>query len=494
MASITTHQAYPVVLVVGAGPTGLTMACDLARRGVRVRIVDGAQNPFTGSRGKGLQPRSLEVLDNLGLAGRLMSLGRFRIPLRFYDNAGSYRDIDLSDGAEPTFDSPYARTLLIAQWRVEETLRDRLQKDGITVEWGKTVTGLAQYDEHIDVAFSDGSVATARYLVGADGGSSSVRHLLNVPFLGKTDEDERMLLGDVRLDGVDRDFWHIWSRAEGGSLAICPLPATDTFQIQIAIEPGDTTEASAAGFQSIIDATLGLGKVLIREATWLSTWRLNVRMVNHFRVGRVFLAGDAAHVHSPAGGQGMNTGIQDALNLGWKLAAVVAGAPTSLLDTYEAERLPIAAALLGFTSRLMEQQPGTHSADTQEMLQLGVTYRDGPLAGIASEPAYTVQAGDRAPDAPCTLSNGRTTHLFNLQRGNRWTLYGFGVRPPDLEPVVHAFEIGVDVQDTIGAVRKVYEATEGDFVLVRPDGYVGLRTRDARDIAIYLNTVLGTLL
>ncbi len=477
------------VLVVGAGPTGLLTACELARRGIGVRLVDQAPAPFTGSRGKGLQPRTLEVLDNVGVADRLVALGRFRLPVRLYDAAGGYRDLDPREGQEPTPDNPYARSLLLPQWQIEAALRACLADHGVVVEWGRTVVGLTQEPAGVHVTFADGAAATARYVVGSDGGSSTIRRLVGIAFVGSTSEDERMLLGDVRLDGLDRDFWHLWTTPTG-SVALCPLPATDTFQIQAPLAPGSAAEPTLATFQAIVDAVVGPERIRLRELVWHSRWRLNVRLVARYRAGRVLLAGDAAHIHSPAGGQGMNTGLQDAANLGWKLAAVLRGAPDTLLDTYEAERRPVAAAVLELSSKLTGQHPGTRSAqDSKQLLQLGVSYRGGPLAPATDGPGP--QAGDRAPDAPCTLPDGRRRRLFEAQRGGHWTLYGFGVRPLSPYPSVQALEIGEDLLDGAGYAQQVYAAQAGDLVLVRPDGHIGLRSRDEHVITAYLAAVLG---
>jgi 2-polyprenyl-6-methoxyphenol hydroxylase-like FAD-dependent oxidoreductase len=168
------------VLVVGAGPTGLMAASQLARWGVRVRVVDAAANPSSGSRGKGLQPRTLEILDGLGVSGRLIATGRFRLPIRRHAADGTHRDVDPHPGVEPTPDSPYARTLVIPQWRVEETLRELLAGHGVEVEWGTEVVGLAQSPEGVSVELADGSRIAASYVIGCDGGSSAVRELLGV--------------------------------------------------------------------------------------------------------------------------------------------------------------------------------------------------------------------------------------------------------------------------------------------------------------------------
>src|ERR1700689_4960779 len=246
-------------------------------------------------------------------------------------------------------------------------------------------------------------------MVGADGGRSFVRRALGVGFEGETWKDERMLVGDVQADGLDREHWHSWPKHEAGWVALCPLPSTNAFQFQAQIAAEEADEPTLQRFQQIIDERTGQPGIRLHNATWLSLYRANVRMVDRFRMGRVFLAGDAAHVHSPAGGQGMNTGIQDGYNLGWKLGEVLAGAPAELLDTYEEERLPIAASILGITTKLHRTIFTGNAGDQRrgpETLQLGLNYRGGSLARGERNSAASVQAGDRAPDAPCTSATG----------------------------------------------------------------------------------------
>ena len=472
------------VLVIGAGPTGLTAACVLSSWGIHVRVVDAAEAPFAGSRGKGMQPRTLEILDNLGVSGRLIATGRSRLLARHYHPDGSFQLVDLNEGAEPGPDSPYGRSLIIPQWRTEQVLRELLASHGVEVEWDRGVTELEQNQAGVVARFADGTEARADYAIGCDGGSSTVRRLLGVPFLGETTESVRMLVGDVELEGLDRDHWHIWLGENFRGVALCPLPATDTFQFQAPLPPGQPDEPSLANCQRIVDDVIGPGRVRLRRATWLSRWRLNVRMVDRYRVGRVFLAGDAAHVHSPAGGQGLNTGVQDAANLGWKLAHVLAGAPESLLDTYQAERLPVAAGVLGLSNRLLDKVPGARpAADRAEALQLGVSYRGGPLAPRVD--ADGPNPGDRAPDAPCRTATGEPVRLFELFRGPHWTLLDFG--HPDRHALgIPTVYIGRDVIDREGHARRAYAARDGELVLVRPDGYIGTRSLDAAEIAGYL--------
>lgn len=494
---MATSETQPTtdVLVVGAGPTGLALAGELIRHGVAVTVVDAAPGPFVGSRGKGLQPRVLELLDQRDLAGRLVSLGRFVMPLRRWstDEDGEPRhvDHDLHPGAEPTPDSPYARPLVIAQWRTEQVLREQLLELGGQVRWGARVTGLTQDDASVRVELAGAEPVVARWVVGCDGGSSAVRRALGVPFVGETDEQVGMLIGDLVVAGLDRDHWHMWE-----SVAMCPLASTDTFQFQSA-PPAADGEPTVATYQDVLDRA-GAGHVRVREVRWSSRWRLNVRMVRRFREGRVFLAGDAAHVHSPAGGQGMNTGIGDGINLGWKLAAVCAGADAALLDTYEAERLPVAAGVLGLSSTLLGRRFEQRGPDGNRALQLGLSYRGGPLAPAGDQDATGPQPGDRAPDAPLRDVRGDRVRLFELLRHPGWTLLGFGVVPAApagvravaVDPAEPADGRAVVVHDRGGHARRAYAPRPGELVAIRPDGYLGPRDTDPEPVRAYLDALL----
>ncbi|MEU6151693.1 FAD-dependent monooxygenase [Actinosynnema sp. NPDC047251] len=444
------------VLIVGAGPTGLTLAVDLARRGVGFRLVDRAGGPFTGSPGKALQPRSIEVLHDLGV---------------------------VDEGKRPTPDAPYPSTVIIPQFRVERILRDRLAELGGAVEYGTEVTSFEQDGDGV-TAVVGGELVRAAYLVGCDGGRSPVRKRLGVGFEGETWDDQRLVIGDVRLDGLDREHWHAWPKSPAGLLALCPLPGTDLYRLRA---PADA-EPSLEVLRTLVRARTGRDDVVVREATWMSPYRANVRMVDRYRVGRVFLAGDAAHVHPPAGGQDMDTGIQDAYNLGWKLAAVLTGAGGELLDTYEAERLPVAAWLLGVTSRLHHEADATQwpGKRDDETLQLALTYRGGPLAGVGE------RAGDRAPDAPCALVDGTPARMFDLFQGPEFALVGIGAQDAvayvrDAHPYVRTHSV-VDVD---GHVEAAYGATEGTLLLIRPDGYLAAVTTDPAEAVAYLDQVLG---
>lgn len=499
------------VLVVGAGPVGLVAAIELARRDVRIRIVDAAAGPASGSRGKGIQPRSVEVLDDLGIAGRILATSRSRLPIRKYRGRTVLGTSDVNpDVEEPTAATPYPRTLLIPQWRVEEALRERLQELGVDIEYGTRLVDLEQDSVGVHTGMLTAGrpeSASFSYVIGADGASSTVRKLSRVGFLGHTDETVRMLTADVELSGLDRDVWHWWPSSDGKLLALCPLATTDTFQLQIGIAPDVTGDLSLDDIQELVEGRSGRIDVRVRRVAWQSVWRFNVRMVDRYRSGRIFLCGDSAHVHPPAGGLGMNTGIQDAYNLGWKVAHVLRGAPGALLDSYQQERLPIAADVLKLSSELVAGRikgvvPGEGTgSDTR---QLGVHYPVSELNGSGRQVQALLQAGDRAPDALLQTPDGAAVRLFALFRGTHVSLVAFGRRstqvaealarrfPRGLRPFAvlapgvahHRGELSV-FSDAEGQCRRDYGVDADDTLfVVRPDGYVGLRAVDPEETEI----------
>ncbi|MEV7022680.1 FAD-dependent monooxygenase [Kitasatospora sp. NPDC093558] len=292
------------------------------------------------------------------------------------------------------------------------------------------------------------------------------------------------------IDGLDPDRLHIWNdpRFGAGALALVPLRQDDTWAVHAAVLPDEHGELPAPTldtFRRLFAERAGLPGVTLRDLTWASVWRPTVRMVERYRSGRILLAGDAAHCHSAAGGQGMNTGIQDAHNLAWKLAATLRGAPDTLLDSYEAERLPVARAVLAATSAqhralfadggalaLADQFTNLTATTGGDFTGLSITYRGGPL-GQDLDDATAIRAGDRAPDAPCHTPDG-PTRLFHLFRGPHFTLLRFTDTPtPPLLPAHPAIREAV-IQTPDEQARHTYGLTTDAVVLVRPDGYVSL--------------------
>ena len=496
------------VLIVGAGPTGLVLACELARRGVPHRLIERSECPAEGSRGKGVQPRSLEVFDDLGIVEELIAGGRFDITMLVHGEDGPTLLAPL-----PVFrvGALFTSPLLTPQWRVEAVLRDCLKGLGGCVEWGRELIGVEQADDRVIArvrAEGHDERIEATWLVGCDGGQSAVRKAVGTPFVGETFERIRMWVGDLTLDGLDRDHWHLW-RGPEGFLALCPLPGTDQFQFQAQIAAEETREPSLAAFGELIGQRTRRDDIRLHSVGWLSTWRANVRMVERFRTGRVLLAGDAAHVHSPAGAQGMNTGMQDAYNLGWKLGAVRAGADEGLIDTYQEERLPIARGVLDLSSELTRTAFSPDRRRDERTSQLDLGYRGSSLSTDAGAASGTIRAGDRAPDAAGLRGlNGTTRRLFDLLHGTHTTMLVFGSElPPPLMAALDGYGEAVRCVrivaagtratgcwvDADGAARRVYAPVPDALFVIRPDGYVGFAgsTKDVVELGRYLRRIVG---
>jgi 2-polyprenyl-6-methoxyphenol hydroxylase-like FAD-dependent oxidoreductase len=445
------------VLVAGAGPTGLTLACDLARRGVSVRIIDKSPGHFVGSRAKGLQERSMEVLDDLGVTEQIKAAG-WNLPTRIYMGGKVVREIMTGSAA-----------IILPQWSVEAALWDKLASWGVEVELGTEMLSFAQTSDEVVVTTQDSTIR-AKYLVGCDGGGSTTRKALGIPFEGETATEQLLLLADAEVSGLSPDCTHMWIDPERGIFALTPFPTTKQWQVQLASV--DAGSPAPAGFQRLCLAFTGRDDVALSNFTWMSSFRVNVRMVQQFRAGRVFLAGDAAHVHPPTGGLGMNTGIQDAYNLGWKLARALDGtASPSLLDTYQAERLPIAAWTLDTTSQALQRveevvRSGSDEIEAgvkDEHRQLGLGYPDSPLSkNLVSWDGP--KAGDRAP-------------WLSEVHGTGFTLLGFGAGTASA------------LRSLPGVRTHLMPGESNTLVLVRPDGYIGMvaGVTDLKAVADYVS-------
>ncbi|MFE6196652.1 FAD-dependent oxidoreductase [Streptomyces sp. NPDC057838] len=444
------------VLVVGAGPAGLALGIDLARRGVAALVVERARTLFPGSRGKGLQPRTMEVFDDLGVLGAVRAAGgTYPVGMIWQDGrrAGEHR---MFDPAEPSEDAPYNEPWMVPQWRTQEILRDRLEELGGRVAFGREVVVLAQDEEGVRAEFASGGTVTARYLVAADGGRSTVRRLLGIGMTGETVDPNPTLVADVLVSGLDRENWHLFPPGRDGFLALCPLAGTEDFQLTAQFTDGTAPDLSLEGIRKVVAARTHLAPEAVTELRWASDFRPRAALADRFRSGRVFLTGDAAHVHSPAGGQGLNTSVQDAYNLGWKLGAVLRdGAAEDLLDSYEEERRPVAAEMLGLSTRVHRGE--TRRGDATR--QLGLGYRESSLTAETRTAPGPLRAGDRAPD-------GRVAgvRLFDAFRGPHWTLLALGGDAPA-------------VPGSGPRIRVVRGPAPGPYApglyLVRPDGYLG---------------------
>jgi 2-polyprenyl-6-methoxyphenol hydroxylase-like FAD-dependent oxidoreductase len=401
---------------------------------------------------------------------------------------------------------------MLPQPRALEILRARLERLGGRVEFGVKLSRFGQDADGVTAVFQHACGRTesvrALYLVGADGARGVVRAAVGVEFASETIDPHPMITADVVLDGdLDREHWHMWDNAEGGALWLGPLVRSNAFQLYAKFEDAEPDLSFEALRRLVIERT-GKPELELREVLFASHFGSRSGMARHFRVGRVFLGGDAAHVHPPAGGQGMNTSVQDAYNLGWKLGHVLRhGAPVELLDSYEQERLPVAAHLLEFVVQMHRDWLGKAKDKEEprkgEHMQLGLNYRGGPLSvdarsGVADG---VTRAGDRAPDAPLRDASGAPCRLFDLFRGPHFTLLALGGAPlPSLgsgrSEVVRGYRLALAeggegaLIDRQGHAHRIYG--EG-LILVRPDGYVGYTgPRDgAPGLAAYLDRFFG---
>ena len=523
------------VLVVGAGPVGLTLAGELARHGVRCRIVERMTQPLPYCRAIGITPRTLEVWEDMGVVRDIIDAGLWLVGSR------SVVDGRLSDAEEVFPELPYGQ-LGVPQSETERVLARHLGRFGVAVEHGRELTALSQDETGVSVRLgrADGQTedTTARYVIGCDGAHSAVRRALGIGFAGDA-FPMQFMLGDVHI-GWDLPrgmMFRALRLVEGGApdfFVAIPLPAPGRYRVSMLAPEGLATAGTDHGIQSeargpeldeiqVVADRLVPGAPRLTDMRWSSIFRISMRLAERYRQARVFIAGDAAHIHPPTGGQGMNTGIQDAYNLAWKLALVVRGvAPEALLDSYETERLPVGADVVART-RAATENFGRGAGGRPDRLadtQIRVSYRG---TGWVREDAVGLPdsvpaAGDRAPDA-----SGLTRHgvgfplrLFDVLRGTGHVLVAHcaGADTPDLAafaPEIRA-QFGADLRivavvpgdvpdqpgiavldDKQRAFADAYGAQATSF-LVRPDGYIGWRGRGWRDpgLLVHLGRILHT--
>ncbi|VEG45429.1 2-polyprenyl-6-methoxyphenol hydroxylase-like oxidoreductase [Mycolicibacterium flavescens] len=489
------------VLIVGAGPTGLTVANELVRRGIRTRIIDAAAGPNTETRALGVQARSLELFDRQGITEQLLARG---LKARVFNVFSENRQILRADFAGLA--SPYPFLLMIPQNEVQEVLTANLAALGTHVEHQVEMVALTQHADHVSVEARrpDGSSETVRasWIVGADGAHSSVRRQLGLRFLGSSLE-ENFAVADLRMDWdlPGDEFFAFLNR--GRFVAYFPmLHGWHRIAVAQYEQPAPTGDVTQVELQRAVDVCAPPG-AKIAEVRQAGRFRINQRRVESHSAGRAFLIGDAAHIHSVVGAQGMNTGIQDAFNLGWKLAAVVRGeADRALLDTYARERSPVARRLVKGTRRItrmtllrnpvstkMRRTIAPHilaSRPVQRTLlraisQIDVSYHDDS----GSAPQGRAAIGDRAPDVTLAPQDGTTTRLFDLLDPTRHTLLTVGDATPPASELPDRIR-AVRVDDL--AVAATYDLPGGGYVLIRPDGYIAYRS-DQRDPSSVIESV-----
>ncbi|MFI6904666.1 FAD-dependent monooxygenase [Nonomuraea sp. NPDC050394] len=511
-------------LVVGAGPVGLTMAAELRRHGAACRIIDSLPKPTGWAKAVGVQPRTLEVWEQMGVVREAIAAGVWlRGQVQFTDGvAGDPYELRVPDGTYGF--------LALPQYEVERILTEHLARLGTEVERGVELRSFTQDTDGVSatLALSDGSERTVRadYLVGCDGAHSVVRHGLGLGFEGDRFPEEYML-GDVEVDWSMPAGYALRFLAEapdgGRDLLVCvPLPGDNRYRLSMLApehlrrdarpDHGIVTDRPGPGLaqiQEVVDRLVP-GKPAVGNLRWSSLFGISHRLVDRYGAGRAFVCGDAAHIHPPTGAQGANTGMQDAYNLAWKLALALRGAAApGLLATYDAERRPVGEEVVGRTVRHARTQslgdPG-ESGPTRLARegQLLVAYPGSPLSGEAPDPpgapAGGPRPGERAPDARGLTQEGLgfPLRLFDLLKGPGHTLILYAdaasglddaetlatrlaglvrvhvVLAPGAPPPAPGAQV---LRDATGAFRDRYATGPSAAYLIRPDGYVGFRAR-----------------
>lgn len=535
MSKTRTKGPLPV-LVVGAGPVGMTLAAELSRYGAPVRIIDQRTEPATESKAIGIHARTLEYLEAMGVLDEFLGNGLQVKNINLHMDGKRAVQIKLD-----RINSPYPFALNIPQVQTEAILSNHLAKMGVTVERGTELIALAHNEGGVQtlVRHHDGTEERldASYVVGCDGSDSVVRHQAEIPFVG-SDDGEVFALADVSLAGsFETDGWHIFMH-DSGLFLLFPLPG-DRWRVIANLKEKPPRQPDLEFFQKLMNDRK-VPPSALTECHWTSTFTVRKRMAPSYRQGRIFLAGDAAHIHSPAGGQGMNTGMQDSINLAWKLAWVLANrAPESLLDSYNEERVKVGNEVLALTNRLTQLATLRNTmavrlrkvmvpffggldfvqfkiADSLE--EVAINYRGTTLlddavgiAGRALTPSLFgtggPQPGDRAPDGTITGAiDGKASRLFTVFARQRFTLLVFLNKAEDRDTLkavatllkqvtkvpekdmqtllISGRHIPEDLTefeqlihlDARSTVHKQYGVSStAALYLVRPDGYISLR-------------------
>lgn len=471
------------VLVIGAGPVGLTLAAELTRYGVPVRIVDRAAARTDKSKALVVWSRSLELLERMGDIDRFLAAGMKGHGARISNGRHLIGEVGFDQ-----IDSPYPYALMIPQSETERLLETRLEELGGRVE---REVELLRFDAHAygvtatlrDATGREETVETG-WLAGCDGAHSTVRHGLGFDFAGSTRPSD-WVLADMRLDGLGVPdkldiFWH-----RDGILAFFPIVG-DRYRVVADLGPADTGDRRAdptlAEVQALVDRR-GPGGVRLRDPIWLASFRINERKVKDYADGRVFLAGDAVHIHSPAGGQGMNTGMQDAFNLAWKLVLVAKGAArTSLLDSYSVERSAVGERVLRNAERMTDvailRNPIAQAVrNAAARIVLGMSQVQRRMSDSLSELEIAY------PDSPLTVVAPHAPHGGGLPTdGERWAPIAGDPAPTGSGAAPHFSVAGP--RDVAARLAECFPGlveapsrpapSESGLWLIRPDGYVGL--------------------
>jgi 2-polyprenyl-6-methoxyphenol hydroxylase-like FAD-dependent oxidoreductase len=495
------------VLIIGAGPTGLMLANQLGRRNIRTTIIDRHSGPALQSRAMAVHARTLEIYSKLGLAERAVELGRPGYGANMWAGGRLKARIPLNEIGKEM--SPFPYVLMLGQDENERIMGEQLAQWGIAVQWNTELIALNQQANHVTATIKDpdGStrMITATYVAGCDGSRSAVRELNGIAFPGAPYEHAFFVADTEAVGPMVADELNVFLWRSGFHLYF-PMKGTNRWRV-IGILPKDLVGKDDVTFDDLAPALLqaGAAGLSFKACHWFSTYRIHHRCTERFRDRRCFVLGDAAHIHSPMGGQGMNTGLQDAYNLAWKLALVISNqADDALLDTYEAERRPFAQKLLRTTDRAFRvvisenrfagvlrthvlprvaafamTRRSVKRAAFQTLSQIGIRYRESSLSqAIGDMPENAPHPGDRFPWLRLKFhAQGSREDLFQKLDDTRLNLLVIG--QPEVSTAslqlgdmlkVHAIPSDIENDRALSAAA----ITSPSYYVLRPDGHIGL--------------------
>jgi 2-polyprenyl-6-methoxyphenol hydroxylase-like FAD-dependent oxidoreductase len=510
------------VVIIGAGPTGLSLACQLIRYGVDFVIIEKNPGVTPYSKALGIHARTLEIYEQLDLAKEAVDRGAIAGKARMLEGGVIRGEVDLSNVGQGL--SPYPYMLVLEQSRNEQLLYEYLQSHGHDVLWQTELESFSQDERgvtvHIKTSTGEAQVIESKYLVGCDGPKSTVRHALGLSFEGGTFE-RLFYVADVEIDwNYGHDALQV-CLARNSVVAFFPMRGDKRWRIVGSFPEGLEKDEGEVLYEEIEqrireEAELALE---ISHVNWFSTYKVHTRHVEKFSAGRCFLAGDAAHIHTPAGGQGMNTGIQDTYNLAWKMALVLRNwADSRILDTYNEERLPNARRLLETTDRMFNLAAGTDwlfglirttvfpplakyilSIEAVRkrffllISQIGINYRDSSLSAHEGDGEFAVKAGDLMP---YLLVDGKS--IYDKLREPTFHLLTFSDGQSDYHrergEIESEYNLLVDhhVVPLYAHVAEIFGMDRPFNLLLRPDNYVGFISPETslNRLRVYLNELI----